>query len=148
MFGIALTDQNSIPVEITVTAGCSQAVLVVIRYRIFCVLFAVQNIQTGIYRTAIWCVVLCGCETWSLALREERRVRVLGGMFGAEWDKVTGEWRKLHNEELNNLYCSPLIVRVIRSRRMSWAGHVARIGEISGAYIILVGRPQGNRPLR
>jgi len=78
-------------------------------------------------------VVLYGWETWSLTLREERRLRVfdnraLGGIFGAERDEVTGEWRKLHNEELNDLYCSPNIVRGIKSRRMRWAGHVARMG--------------------
>jgi hypothetical protein len=78
-------------------------------------------------------VALYGCETWSLTLREKRRLRVfenrvLRGMFGARRDEVTGEWRKLHNEELHNLYCSPNIVRVIKSRRMRWAGHVARMG--------------------
>ena len=74
-----------------------------------------------------------GCETWSLTLREERRLRVfenrvLRKIFGAKRDKVTGEWRKLHNEELNDLYCSPSIVRVITSRRMSWVKHVAHMG--------------------
>ena len=78
-------------------------------------------------------VVLYGCETWSLKLREERRLwvfenRVLRRIFGAERDEVTGEWGKLHNEELNDLYCSPNIVRVIKSRRMRRAGHVARVG--------------------
>ena len=61
-------------------------------------------------------------------------------------DKVTGEWRKLHNEELNNLYPSPNIVRVIKSRRMRWAGHVARIGEGRTVYRLLVGKPEGRRP--
>ena len=76
-----------------------------------------------------------GCETWSLTLREERRQRVfenrvLRGIFGSKRVEVTGEWRKLHNEELNVLYCSPIIVRVIKSRR--WAEHVARMGERKG----------------
>jgi len=71
------------------------------------------------YRNRILPVVLCGCETWSLTLREERRLRVFGnrvlrGIFGVKRDEVTGEWRKLHNEELNDLYCSPSIVRVIK----------------------------------
>jgi len=72
---------------------------------------------------------------------------VLGRMFGPKWDEVTGEWRKLHNEELNDLYSSPNIARVINSRRMRWAGHVARMGERRGVYRVLVGRPQGKRPL-
>jgi PAS domain-containing protein len=83
--------------------------------------------------------------------REERRVRVfenrvLRRIFGPRRDEVTGEWRKLHNEELNDLYCSPNIVRVIKSRRMRWAGHVARMEERRGEYWILVGKP--GRPRR
>ena len=97
-------------------------------------------------------VVLYGCETWSLILREERRLRMFGNsvwrrIFGPERDEVTGEWRKLHNEELKDLYCSPNIVRAIKSRRMGWAGHVARMGEGRGLYRVLVGKPEGKRPL-
>ena len=73
--------------------------------------------------------------------------RVLSGIFGADRDEVTGEWRKLHNEELNDLYCSPYIVRVMTSRRMRWAGQVARMGERRGVYRVLVGKPEGKRPL-
>ena len=84
-----------------------------------------------IYRTIILPVVLYGCETWSLTLREERTLRVfenrvLRRVFGSKRDEVTGEWRKLHNEELRDLYSLPNIVRVVKSRRMRWAGHVAQ----------------------
>jgi hypothetical protein len=73
--------------------------------------------------------------------------RVLRRIFGQKKDEVTGGWRKLHNEELHGLYCSPSIIRVIKARRMRWAGHVARMGEAKGAYNILVGKPEGRRPL-
>ena len=71
----------------------------------------------------------------------------LRSIFGPRRDEVTGEWRRLHNEELNYLYSSPNIVRVIKSRRMTWAGHVARMGEERGVYRVLVGKPEGRRPL-
>jgi hypothetical protein len=85
-------------------------------------------------------------------LREERRLRVFENrvfrrIFGPKRYEVTGEWRKLHNEELNDLYCLPNILRVIKSRRMRWAGHVARMGEGRGVYRVLVGKPKGKRPL-
>jgi hypothetical protein len=85
-------------------------------------------------------------------LREEQRLRVfenrvLRRIFGPKRDEVTGDWRRLHNEELNDLYSSPNIIRVIKSRRMRWAGHVARMGEKRFAYRILVGKPEGRRPL-
>jgi hypothetical protein len=88
----------------------------------------------------------------SLTLREEQRLRVLENrvlrrIFGPKRDEETGEWRRLHNEELNDLYSPPNIIRVIKSRRLRWAGHVARMGEERGAYRILVGRPEGRRPL-
>jgi hypothetical protein len=89
-------------------------------------------------------VVVYGCETWSLTLREEHRLKVfenraLRRIFGPKRDEVTGGWRKLHNEELHNLYSSPSIIRMIRLRRMIWAGHVARMGRR--------GMPEGKRPL-
>jgi hypothetical protein len=73
--------------------------------------------------------------------------RVLRRIFGPKRDEVTAGWRKLHNEELHGLYSSPSIVRVIKARRIRWAGHVAHMGEVRGAYNILVGRPEGRRPL-
>jgi hypothetical protein len=93
-----------------------------------------------------------GCGTWSLILREERRLRVfenrvLRRIFGAKRDELTREWRELHNEVLNDLYFSPSIVRVIKSRRIRWAGHVERMGEKRGVYWVLVGKPEGKRPL-
>jgi hypothetical protein len=92
-----------------------------------------NNLKIRIYKTIILPVVLYGCETWSLTLREEHRLRlfenrVLRRIFGPKRDEVTGEWRKLHNRELHDLYSSPSIIRIIKSRRMRWAGHVARMG--------------------
>jgi hypothetical protein len=84
-------------------------------------------------------------------LREERRLRVFENrvlrVFGPKRDEVTGEWRKLHNEELNDLRSLPDIVRVVKWRRMRWAGHLARMGEDRGVHRVLVGKPEGKRPL-
>jgi hypothetical protein len=105
-----------------------------------------------IYRTINLPLVLYGCETWSLTSRKEHTPRVLESrvlrkIFGSKRDEITGEWRKLHNEELRDLYCSPYIIRVINSIRMGWAGHVARMGESKGAQRVLVGKSEGKRPL-
>ncbi|KAJ4443710.1 hypothetical protein ANN_05385 [Periplaneta americana] len=111
-----------------------------------------KNLKVRIYKTVILPVLLYGCETWTLTLREEHRLRVfenkvLRKIFGAKRDEVTGEWRKLHNTELHALYSSPDIIRNLKSRRLRWAGHVARMGESRNAYRVLVGRPEGKRPL-
>src|SRR5215510_11356852 len=103
--------------------------LAIIRCRIVCL----PGCCPKTYRTIILPVVLYGCETWSLMLREEHRLRVfenrvLRRVFGPKRDEVTGEWRKLHNEDLNDLYSLPNIVQVVKSRRMRWARHVARMG--------------------
>jgi hypothetical protein len=87
-----------------------------------------------------------------VTLREERRLRVfenrvLRRVFGPKRDEVTGEWRKLHNEKLNDLYSLPNIVRAVKSRRMRWAGHVAHMVEDRGVHRVLVGKPEGKRPL-
>jgi len=105
-----------------------------------------RKLKIKIYRTIILPVVLYRCEAWSLTLREERKLRAFENMemrriFGPRRDEVKGEWRRLHNEELNDLYSSPNIVRVIKLRRMRWAGHVARMGEERGVYRVLVGKP-------
>jgi hypothetical protein len=105
-----------------------------------------------IYRTIILQVVLYGCETWSLTLREEFRVRVfenkvLRRIFGPKGDEVTGEWRRLHNKELCALYSSPNIIRMINSKRLRWVGHIASMGASRGANRVLVRKPKGRRPL-
>jgi len=111
-----------------------------------------KKLKIKIYRTIILPAVLYGCETWSLTLREERRLRVfenrvLRRVFGRKRDEVTGEWRKLHNEELGDLYSLPNIVLMVNSRRMRWGVHVARMGQERGVCRVLVGKPEGKRPL-
>jgi hypothetical protein len=97
-------------------------------------------------------VFLYGCKIWSLPLREENRLRVfenrvLRRIFGPKRDEVMGRWRKLHSEELHELNSSPSIIRSIKSRRLRWAGHVARMMEKRNAYRLLVGKPGGNKPV-
>ena len=131
--GTTSTNQNSIPEEIKsrMRSGnaCYHSVQNLLSSRLLS-----KNLKIKIYRNIILPVVLYGCETWSLTFREERKLRmfesmVLRRIFGPRREEVTREWRKLHDEELNDLYSSPNIVRVIKSRRMRWAGHVARTGE-------------------
>jgi len=111
-----------------------------------------KNVEIKIYKIIILPVVLYGCETWSLTLREESRLRVfenrvLRKIFGPGKYEVKSEWRKLHNEKLNDLYSSPNNVRVVKSRRMRWAGHVARKVERRGVYRDLVGKLEGKSSL-
>jgi hypothetical protein len=111
-----------------------------------------RNVKVKIYKTIILPFVLYGCETCSLTLRKDYRPRVfenrvLRRIFGPKRDEVTGEWRKLHNEELHILYSSPNIIRQIKSRRMRWAGHVARMGEDRKVNRVLMGKTEGKRPL-
>ena len=109
-----------------------------------------KNLKIKIYRTIILPVVVYRCETWLLTLREEHRLRVLENrvlrIFGPKKDVVRGERRKLHHEDLNDVYSSPNIVWVVKSRRMRWAGHVTCMGESRGVYRVLVGKPEGKRP--
>jgi hypothetical protein len=124
--------------------------LAIIQSKIFCLPVSYKKPKIKIYKTVILLVVLYGCETWSLTLREEHRLRVFENrvlrIFGPKREE-DGSWRKLHYDELHDLYSSPNIVRVIKSRRMKWAGHVTRMGEGRGAYRVLIGRPEGRRPL-
>jgi hypothetical protein len=113
--------------------------------------FAAQILKIKICRILFLPVVLYGYETWSLTLREERRLRVfvnrvLRRVFRSKRNEVTGECRKLFNEELNDLHCSPNILQAIESRRMRWAIHVARMEYGRGVYRVLVGKPEGTRP--
>jgi hypothetical protein len=143
--GTILTNQNSIPEEIKSRLrsenACYHSVQSLLSSRLL-----YKNVKIKIYRTIILPVVSYGCETWSLTLREERRLSVFEQkafrrIFGPWRDEVTGDWRRLHNEEINDLYSSPNIVRVIKCRRMRWAGHVARMGEERGC----IGSWWGNR---
>ena len=138
-----LTNQNSIPEEMKSRLrpgnACYHSVQNLLSSRLLS-----KNLKIKIYRTIILSVVLYGCETWSLTFQEERKLRVFENMmlrriFGPRRDEVTGEWRRLHNEELNDLKPSPNIVRVIKWRRMRWAGHVARMGEEREVYRVLGG---------
>jgi hypothetical protein len=101
--------------------------LVTIRPRTSCSRLLSKNVKIRIHKTIILPVVLYGCETWSLTLRKEHRLRVfenglLMRIFGPKRDDLTGEWRKLHNEQLHDLYSSPSIIKIIKSKRMRWVG--------------------------
>jgi hypothetical protein len=150
--GTTLTNKNCIQKEIKSRLKSGSACYHAVQ-NLFTSCSLSKSIKIKIYRILILRVVLYGCETWSLKLREERRLRVFGNrvlrrIFGPRWDEVTGEWRKLHNEELNDLYCSPNIVWVIKSRsKDGWKGHVACMRESRGEYRILVGKPEGKSSL-
>ena len=122
LLGTTLTNQNSIAEEIKNRlrsgSACYHSVQNLLSSRLLS-----KKLKMKIYRTIILPIVLYGCETWSLTLRVFENM-VLRRIFGPRRDEVTGEWRRLHNEELNDLYSSPNIVWVIKSIRMRWAGHV------------------------
>jgi hypothetical protein len=126
--------------------------LATIQFEIFCLALSSLKSLRLKYTKLILPVVLYGRESWSVTLREEHRFRVyekrvLRRIFGPKREEVAGGWRRLHNEELHNLYASAGTIRVIRSRTMRWAWHVARMGEIRSPYKILVGKREGKRPL-
>ena len=111
-----------------------------------------KKLKVNIYKTIILPVVLYSCENLSLTSREEHRLRVLENkvlrkIFKARRDEITGEWRQLHNAELHALYFSLNIIRNLKSRRLRWAGHVARMEQSRNVYRVLVGKPEGRRPL-
>jgi len=140
--GTTLTNQNAIQEEIKSGLKSGNACYHSVQNLLSSSLLS-KNLKIMLYRTIILSVVY-GCATLSLILKEGHRLRVfenrvLRRIFGSKRDEITGEWRKLNNEELNNLYSSPNTVRVIKSRRMRWAGHLALVGERRGVYSILVG---------
>jgi hypothetical protein len=149
--GTTLTDQNSYQEEIKSRLKLGNSCYHSVQNLVSSSLLS-KNLKIKIYRALILPVVLYGCETWSLTLRENRTTRMfenrsLRRVFGPRRDEVTGEWRKLHNEELNNLYSVPNIVRVVNSRRIKWAGHVARMEVERLVHRVLLGNPEGKRPL-
>ena len=150
-FGTTLTNQNYIQEETKSIVKSGNACYLSVQNPLSSRLLY-KNFKIKIYRTIILPVVLYVCETWSLTLREQRRLRLfenrlLRRIFGPKRNELKGEWRKVHNEELSDLYSSRNIVRVIKPRRMRWVGYVARMGERSGVHMVLVGKPEGKSPL-
>jgi hypothetical protein len=150
-FGTTVTNQNLIQEEIRrrLDSGnaCYDSAHNLLSSRLLS-----KSLKIRKYKTIILPVALYGCESWFLTLREEHRLRVfenrvLRRIFRPKRDEVMGEWRKLHNKELRDLYSLPSIIRIIKTRRMRWAGHVAKIGEKRNAYRLLVGKLEGKRPL-
>jgi hypothetical protein len=144
--GTTVTNQNLIPEEIKrrLNSGnaCYHSVQNLLSSRLLS-----KNVKVRIYKTITLPVILYGCETWSLTVKEEHKLRVfenrvLRRIFAPKRDGVTGGWRKLHN-----LTSSPSIIRIIKLRRMRRVGHVARMGEKRNVYRLLVGKPVGKRPL-
>ena len=145
--GTTLTNKNSIQEEIKSRLKVGNAYFYSLQNLLSSSLLF-KKLKIKIYRTIILPVVLYGCETWSLTLREERRLRVfenrvLRRVFGSKRDEVTAEWRNI----MKSLVICTNIVRVVKSRRMRWAGHVARMVEGRGVKRVLVGKPEGKSPL-
>ena len=149
--GTTLTNENCVQEEIKnrLKLGnvCCYSVQNLLSSSLLC-----KTLKINIFSTTILPVVLYGCETWSLISEEERRLRVfenrvLRRVFGPKRDEVIWEWRKLHKEEIRDLYSLPNIVRVEKSRIMRWAGHVVRMGEGRGVHRVLVGKPEWKKPV-
>jgi hypothetical protein len=145
--GMTVTNQNLFQKEIkrksNLGDACYHSVQKLLSSRLLS-----KNIKIRIYKTIILRVVLYGCETWSVILKEEHRLRVFANRvlrrtFGLKRNEVKGGWRNVHNEDLHNLYYSPSTIRMIKLGRMRWAGHVAQMGVKRNAYRILVGKPEG-----
>jgi hypothetical protein len=148
-FGTTITNENPIQEEIKRRLNSLNAWYHSVQN--FCLLVCCLKTKI-LHYTKILPAVLCGFETWSLTLKEEHTLReiekmMLRRIFGPKKNEVTGSWGKLHNEELHNLHSSPSVIRMVKSRRMILAGHVARLGEKRNAYRILVGNPEGKKPL-
>jgi hypothetical protein len=148
--GATVTNQNLIQEEIKRRLSSGNACYHSVQSFLYSRLLS-KNLKIRIYKTIILPVILYGCETWSLTLREEHRLRVfenkvLRRIFGPKRVEVTGGWRKLH-DELHDLYSSPSIIRIMKSKRMILVRHVARMREKRNAYRLLVGKPEGRRPL-
>ena len=111
-----------------------------------------KNIKLKIHETVLLPVILYVCETWTLTLREEKRLtvfknKVLRKIFGLKRDDQTDQWRRLHNGELNDLYGKSDIIRIVMSRRVRWAGHVAPMGNERVTWKLIVGKPESKRPI-
>jgi hypothetical protein len=147
--GTTLTNQNDIRGEIKSRLNSGNACYFSVQNLLSSHLIS-KNLKIKIYKTVILPVVLYGCETWSFTLGEEHRLRVFVNRvlrkISEPKREKDGSWRKLYSDDLHDLYFSLNIVRVIKSRRMRWGGHVACMGEGRGAYRVLVGRPEGKRP--
>jgi hypothetical protein len=150
-FGKTLTDQNCMHEEIKSGLNSGNASYHSVQSLLSSRLLS-RNLKVKICKTIILPIILYECETWSLILREEHRLRVfenrvLRRIFCSKRVEVRGEWRKLHNGELDNLYSSADIIRQIKSMRMRWAGHVTRMVEGRNVYRVSIGKPEGERPL-
>jgi hypothetical protein len=148
--GTTLINQNDIRDEIKNRLNSENACCYLVQNLLSSRLIS-KNLKIKIYKTVLFPIVLHRCETWSLTLGEEHRLRffenrVLRKIFGQKWEE-DGSWRRLHNDELHDVYYSLNIIRMIKSRRMRWGGHVARRGEGRGVYRVLVGRSECKRPL-